>query len=148
MFKNLTASLASSGFVAFATALSAGDEAAPIVVPDHVDLVLDSYCFSCHDEDRQKGDLRLDQLKELSLEARLELLNKMQEQLVFGEMPPKKKKSQPTEAERKDLVAWISGELKKHDASTLEDKMRDPAYGNYVDHDKLFSGEIKEKAKK
>ena len=106
--------------------------------------VLDTHCSSCHGEDSQKGDLRFDQLEGMSLRERLDLLNRMQEQAFLGHMPPKTRKSQPTPAERKTLVDWISAELKVHHASTLEDKMRLPAYGNYVDHDKLFSGEIKD----
>ncbi|MFT6178693.1 MAG: hypothetical protein ACJAQT_000435 [Akkermansiaceae bacterium] len=54
-------------------------------------------------------------------------------------MPPKKK-DQPTETERAALIAWASAELGKHNASKLEDKLRMPDFGNYVDHDKLFSG--------
>lgn len=99
-----------------------------------------SYCFSCHDADSEKGDIRLDNLADLSLDSRLDLLNRAQEQLYFEHMPPKDKKTQPTEAERASLVEWVSGELGKHNASKLEDKLRMPAFGNYVDHDKLFSG--------
>ena len=39
----------------------------------------------------------------------------------------------------------MSTELNKHNASKLEEKLRLPAYGNYVDHDKLFSGECKDR---
>ena len=100
--------------------------------------LLEQYCFSCHD-DTAKGDVRLDNLGELPLNARLDLMNRMQEQIFFGEMPPKKKK-QPTEAERDLLAAWVSKELQAHDASKLEDKLRMSEYGNVVDHEKLFSG--------
>ena len=111
--------------------------------PEATEL-LGNYCYSCHDEWEQKGDLRLDQLDELTLEERLDLLNRVQEQLFIKEMPPKKKEKQPTEGERADLLAWISGELGKHNASTLEAKLRKPEYGNYVDHEDLFSGEYGE----
>ena len=86
----------------------------------------------------------LDNLLDLNLPKRLDLLNRMQEQAFFRQMPPKKKKTQPSEEERKRLLDWMSGALGKHDASTLEGKLRKPEYGNYVDHDKLFSGEFKE----
>ena len=120
------------------------DPKTPFEVHPKMDILLDVYCYSCHDEDKQKGDIRLDQLGTLSHRSRLELLNKMQEQLFFAEMPPRKKKSQPTDPERKQMVEWITSELDKFDASNLEDKMRYPDYGNYVDHDKLFSGKIKD----
>ncbi|WP_395717868.1 DUF1588 domain-containing protein [Prosthecobacter sp.] len=108
------------------------------------EAILQDHCISCHGEDSQKGDVRLDQLGSLPPGERLAMLNRMQEQAFFGQMPPKERKSQPTEAQRKELLAWMSGELRAHNASTLEDKLRLPAYGNHVDHDKLFSGEITE----
>ena len=104
--------------------------------------LLDQYCFSCHD-DTAKGDVRLDNLESLALDARLDLLNRMLEQIFIGEMPPKKKK-QPAEAERNLLVEWLSKELQAHGASKLEDKLRKPEYGNVVDHEKLFSGKYKD----
>ena len=45
--------------------------------------LLENHCFACHDEWEQKGDLRFDQLDRLSLEERLDLLNRMQEQLFI-----------------------------------------------------------------
>ena len=115
-----------------------------LVVPVQVEDLMVNYCFDCHDEEVQKGDVRLDNLLDLNLPKRLDLLNRMQEQAFFRQMPPKKKKTQPSEEERKRLLDWMSGALGKHDASTLEGKLRKPEYGNYVDHDKLFSGEFKD----
>ena len=105
-----------------------------------------TYCLDCHDSDVQKGKIRLDNFSQMTLNARLDLLNKVQEQLHFKEMPPKKKKKQPSEAERKIMIDWVAGVLNKHDASTLQDKLRYADYGNYVNHKKLFSGEVKAKA--
>ncbi|MGB0549671.1 MAG: DUF1592 domain-containing protein, partial [Limisphaerales bacterium] len=107
--------------------------------------VLEAHCLDCHDADTQKGEVRLDALGGMALEARLDLLNRVQEQLFLKEMPPKKK-AQPSEAERAALAGWVRGELRKHGASKLEEKLRYPSYGNYVDHEKLFSGEVKAKA--
>jgi len=105
---------------------------------------LSKYCFDCHDDDTQKGDTRLDNLADISLDKRLDLLNKIQEQIYFKHMPPKKKKKQPSNSERKGLLSGISSELYKHKASTMEDKLQKPEYANYVDHEKLFSGEFKD----
>lgn len=121
--------------------LLAGASASSITVPPHVVEILDTYCYDCHDDDEQKGDLRLDKISSLTLDARLNLLNKLQEQVFFKEMPPKKKKRQPNEEERAALLKWASAELKKHKASKLEEKLERPEFGNYVDHEKLFSGE-------
>ncbi|MDB4566904.1 heme-binding domain-containing protein, partial [Akkermansiaceae bacterium] len=100
---------------------------------------LANYCYDCHDE-TQKGDIRLDNLAALDNPKRLDLLNRMQEQVYFRHMPPKKK-DQPDERERKVLLDFLSGELAKYDASTLEGKLQKAEFGNYVDHEKLFSGE-------
>ena len=106
--------------------------------------LIDKYCYSCHDEDVQKGDIRLDNLDGLTRDLKLGMLNKVQEQVYFKQMPPKKKKKQPTEDERKIMTAWLSHELHKENASKLEAKLRKPAYGNFVEHEKLFSGEYKD----
>jgi mono/diheme cytochrome c family protein len=117
--------------------------AAPFGVGDQVLAVLQTYCFSCHNADEQNGEVRLDNLESLKLDARLDLLNRAHEQIFIGEMPPKNER-QPTEAERNLLTDWISSELRAHNASKLEDKLRKPEYGNVVDHEKLFSGKYKD----
>ncbi|MES2981563.1 MAG: DUF1588 domain-containing protein [Verrucomicrobiota bacterium] len=111
-------------------------------ISENAEVILDRYCFTCHDEEMQKGNIRLDNLADLDTPKRLDLLNRMQEQLYFQHMPPKEKR-QPSEDERKDVLAVISKELGMHDASTLEEKLQKPEFGNYVDHEKLFSGEFK-----
>jgi len=123
----------------FNTAIVAGLAILPALASKGPDLI-ESYCYSCHDEWEQKGDLRFDKLESLKLEARLDILNAMQEQLYVEEMPPKKAKKKPSEEEREAMLEWLSAELGKHNASKLEDKLRKPEYGNYVDHEKLFSG--------
>ncbi|MFT4546250.1 MAG: hypothetical protein ACI8XO_003410 [Verrucomicrobiales bacterium] len=124
--------------------VAVADESTNFAVPKQSNALLENYCLSCHDQESYKADIRLDNLADLALDARLDLLNKMKEQLHFGHMPPKKKKAQPTDAERTDMIGWLSSELDQHNASKLEDKLRKPAYGNYVNHDKLFSGEHKD----
>jgi hypothetical protein len=104
--------------------------------------LLENYCYSCHDEWEQKGGLQLDELGQMPQESRLDVLNRVQEQLYLGQMPPKNKKKQPNEAERSKMLSWVAAELKKHNASTLEGKLRYPNYGNHVSHEKLFNGEI------
>lgn len=73
-------------------------------------------------------------------------MNRMLEQVYLRQMPPPKKKSQPAEEERKQLAYWLWESLNAHKASKLEDKLRYPSYGNYVDHDKLIGGKIAEAA--
>ncbi|HJO52908.1 MAG TPA: c-type cytochrome domain-containing protein, partial [Verrucomicrobiota bacterium] len=117
------------------------------VSPKVVEL-LESYCFSCHDAESKKGDVRLDNLETLALKDRLDLLNRVQEQIFIKEMPPKKKKTQPSDTERQQLYDWMSAELRKHNASKFEEKLRYPSYGNLVPHDKLFDPKVTAQAPK
>ena len=112
-------------------------------LPEKIEFLLEDHCWKCHDHGTQKGDVRLDNLAELSLDARLDLLNRAQEQAYFKHMPPSDEKTQPTDGERADILAWMSADLKAHNASKLEDKLQTPQYGNYVEHKALFSGENK-----
>ncbi len=111
-------------------------------VPEKTTDLLERYCFECHEAGIKKGGIRLDNLEELGQQARLDLLNQALEHTFSGEMPPKKE-DQPSAEERNALVEWMWGELKIFNASKLEDKLRYYKYANYIDHDKLFSSEIK-----
>ncbi len=113
-------------------------------IPDDVQTVLNNRCLDCHGSGTAEGDVRLDTLAMMPLPERLELLNKAQDQLFFGLMPPEDAE-QPSNDERTSLGSWLRSELRKHMASKLDEKLRHPAYGNYVDHDSLFSGEIEDK---
>ncbi len=112
-------------------------------VPKDPSTVLSQYCVSCHGPKKQKGKVRLDTLASVRGDARIDLLNKMQEAIRFKEMPPQKAK-QPTDAQRKLLDDWIGGVLNAAGAAKFEDKLRKPEYGNYVNHEKLFSGGFKD----
>lgn len=105
--------------------------------------ILENYCIDCHEEGTEKGKFRLDNLAELPLDARLDVMNRMHEKVHFEEMPPKKK-DQPTEEERKRLEDWLAGVLEANNSSKLADKLRMPDYGNKLDHGKLFSGKFKD----
>lgn len=107
--------------------------------------ILSNYCTDCHEDGTEKGDIRLDNLDELPLQARLDLMNRALEQVYLKQMPPKKK-DQPTTEEREALGGWLWEVLHAHNASKLEDKLRYPSYGNYVDHNELFSGKNKQPA--
>lgn len=125
--------------------IALGAPNADFQLPAATDAIFANYCYGCHDEDVQKGDVQLDNLADLQLPDRLSLLNRVQEQIYFEQMPPKEK-TQPSPDEREALFDWVSAALDQHEASSLQHKLLDPHYGNYVDHDKLFSGEIKDAA--
>ena len=108
-------------------------------IPAGITKLLSGNCVDCHSGESAEGDVRLDVISELNLTDRLELLNKVQEQVHFGHMPPADAE-QLTSAERTLLTEWLSQDLQEHNASKLEQKLQRPEFGNYVDHDQLFSG--------
>lgn len=111
-------------------------------VPDDVRGIIQENCLDCHAASRSEGNVDLESLAGLGLSERLEVLNKAQEQLHFGLMPPPEAAAVNAE-DQVVLKNWIKAELKPYDASRFEEKLRKPEYGNYVDHDELFSGRHK-----
>jgi mono/diheme cytochrome c family protein len=103
--------------------------------------VLDTYCVSCHGPDKQKGSTRFDALETIDTVDQQRLFIDAQDAVHFDEMPPAKAK-QPTAAERAVLLKWFKEQLTGTAADKLEEKLRRPDAGNYVDHDDLFSGEF------
>ncbi|MDA0806466.1 MAG: DUF1588 domain-containing protein [Planctomycetota bacterium] len=122
----------------------ADDASSRLEIPEQVQGVLKSRCLECHEGDDAEGDVRFDQLAQLQLDSRLELLNSAQDQLFFGTMPPTDA-PQLTNEDRLVLAQWLRSELCAHNASQLDKKLRYPDYGNYVEHDTLFNGRIQEK---
>ncbi|MCC9609179.1 DUF1588 domain-containing protein [Blastopirellula sp. JC732] len=126
-------------------ALAVESQPTAIQLPPEVRDALTAHCGDCHGADAQEGDVRFDGLDQLSLDAQLDLLNRAQDQLFFGLMPPDQPAG-PENEELNHLRRWIRAELKSRDASKLDDKIRYPGNGNLVDHDLLFSAPITEKA--
>lgn len=89
----------------FATVAHAADVG---TVTQPVQEVLRTYCDSCHGGNQSEGEVRLDTIPSLDATVRLDLLNTLQEQLHFNEMPPADEK-QPSAAEQKRLVDWVPG---------------------------------------
>jgi hypothetical protein len=128
----------------FGTHALAADAPGAFSIPANVKQVLSTYCESCHAE-KGKGGVDLTRIESLTLEARLDLLNKVQDQLFFRLMPPAKS-DQPEAGEAAALADWLRAELRRHKASKLDAKMPYPDAGNYIDHAVLFGGTIKDKA--
>lgn len=126
-----------------ASIVCAEHAAEPWVVPPAVQTVIAKVCLDCHGKEASEGNVRLDQLSSLAKDAQQEFLNKAQEQIYFGLMPPADAQ-QPSQTERQVLADWVRGELLKSNAPLIEEKLRYPDYGNAVDHDTLFRGVSKE----
>ena len=96
---------------------------------------LSRYCLDCHDSDVQKGDRRLDDLP-LEIGTDITVAERWQEvlqQLQLGEMPPPKKR-QPTDEERRALLAWIDTQITAAQSAAQE-------RGGHVVHRRLSRAE-------
>ena len=108
---------------------------------------LSTYCTSCHDDTKSKGDVTLHDISaDLAGGKDIDLWNTVLKQLELSEMPPAKAKNQPTASEIEKVVGWINAELNKSgNVANLYHQLESPNFGNLVNHEKLFSGEIKTK---
>jgi hypothetical protein len=100
----------------------------------------ESHCTSCHGEKKQKGDVTLHDitLDFASAEVGQRWL-KVLSQLENGEMPPDDEK-QPGHAVREGMMAGIRQQFRL--AGNPVERLRSaPKYGNFVNHQDLFSGE-------
>lgn len=118
---------------------AADSEMDPTVLKDKATQIMETYCFSCHGEKEQEGDIRLDQLDAIDPVDLQKLLSDANEAVLFEDMPPEDEK-QPTEAERKILVQWLESQVTGDAAEALAEKLRRSEYGNVVKHEELFSG--------
>lgn len=101
-----------------------------------------NYCADCHDDSKPKGDIDLTALAPSMVDADSAYRwQKMLEQVQAGVMPPVGK-DQPTRDERRGIIDWIQAKLlTSPHGGPYRAKLLLPQYGNYVDHEKLFSGE-------
>lgn len=120
-----------------------GDAPSVTVVPKPVQAAIETYCIECHGP-QGSGNVNLAGWEKLPLPERLDLLNRVQEQLFYKLMPPAKSE-QPSALDRRLVEDWVRTELRSHKASKLDERMSLPSAGNYVDHELLFNGTIREK---
>ena len=106
---------------------------------------LQQNCIRCHGEKKQKGKLALHEVSfDFTKTETSDLWLEILEQLTTGEMPPPDESRQPSAAERNTIIEWIDRQLLTAGAGdAYRKKLLAPEYGNWVNHEKLFSGEIK-----
>ena len=112
--------------------------------PETIQPYFKEYCVKCHGPDKKKGKLSLHRIKDdFASEAGSERWIQILNQLSFGEMPPPEEKKRPDPNETAKIVEWIHGRLAESGkAEGYLKKLLAPEYGNRVNHEKLFSGEI------
>ncbi|MFT4546204.1 MAG: hypothetical protein ACI8XO_001259 [Verrucomicrobiales bacterium] len=106
----------------------------------------ESSCVKCHGPKRAKGGIRLDRIGgRIALGHDFETWSAIHQQLSSREMPPEDAKVQPDAAARAKAVAWIGAELVKAQSSDrVQYLLSQFAYGNHINHEKLFNGEIED----
>jgi len=72
-------------------------------------VFLEKHCYECHDKETKKGGLDLESLG--SEKQQLDHWIKIHDAVADGEMPPAKKKSQPTASEKAAFVAELDTRL-------------------------------------
>ena len=86
-------------------------DAKPADFAADVQPLLKKYCLSCHSAKAKKGSLDLERFATVAdVRKDVKAWQGIIEQVEAGEMPPKEK-PQPTDAEKKQLLAWIRGFL-------------------------------------
>lgn len=126
------------GFAVLAT-LVAKAELNHTEAHDRALKVMENYCVSCHGAEKQKGDIRLDDLETIDPVDLQELYALAKEAVHFDDMPPEKA-DQPDDSERKVLMEWLDSQLTGDAAKALSEKLERSEYANVVKHEELFSG--------
>jgi uncharacterized membrane protein len=76
-----------------------------------VQPILENYCYRCHGEEEQKGDIRQDILDpDLKGGPDVETWSMVLDMLSAHEMPPENK-PQPSDLERQAVVQWLTESL-------------------------------------
>ena len=119
----------------------------PTILKDKAMKIMEKHCYACHGVDKQKGDIRLDQLETIDPVDLKTLYSDANEAVLFEDMPPEDEK-QPTKAERKILIKWLESQVTGDAADALAEKLRRSEYGNVVKHQELFSGKHSDHTRK
>ena len=78
--------------------------------------ILEEHCFDCHGDGAAKGGLSLDHWKTSKERLQdMESWKDIMKNIASKTMPPAKKKSQPSDEERKKIVHWIESEVFRFD---------------------------------
>ncbi len=102
------------------------------------------HCLRCHGIENKEGDVDLRNLDVARLdEDNVKLWTRVLEQLKLGEMPPEDE-PRPSKQATDQIATDIQDKLSAigHE-SDIDYKLKQPAYANLINHDKLFDGSVK-----
>ncbi len=105
---------------------------------------LKSHCIRCHGEETQEAKVALHEAPlDFTKPKTTTLWIAILKQLKAGDMPPPGEDNQPSDLERNSIIEWIDRALlTAGSGEAYRKKLMAPEYGNWVNHEKLFSGEI------
>jgi|GEM_PF-1935061 len=108
------------------TTISLGAEAkAPLAPVKALTPFAEKHCITCHDKDEQKGGFDMeDLLKSPSVEKNPAAWLSVLERIVSRDMPPKKRKERPTEAEYQQSENWLRSQIEAYEAFAATQRPR------------------------
>lgn len=116
-----------------------------MVTETRLQQILLQHCSDCHSADLQEGSVRLDNFVTLDSNHKESLLNRIEEQVFIGRMPPADG-GEVTAGHQDEILSLVKDKFAELGTTSLfREKIKSPGYGNYIDHDRLFSGETIEK---
>ncbi len=81
---------------------------------DDVAPIMANYCTRCHGEQKQKADLRFDELDPaMSLDRDVAIWESVLDAVILHDMPPIEEDKQPSDAERQQIVDWIHASFER-----------------------------------
>jgi hypothetical protein len=135
-----------SAFWSFAVTLCCpianADDALDLAV---VQKGLRRHCFECHNAENAEAGVRFDNLGDMPRVSQLAILNRAQDQVFFELMPPQDY-ADLSITQRAAFSKHLRSLLQSHGASSLDARLSQAAYGNFVDHETLFSGNVEQPA--
>ncbi|MEM1441795.1 MAG: DUF1587 domain-containing protein, partial [Verrucomicrobiota bacterium] len=118
----------------------------PVSGSEFPDAFLAEYCFDCHDDLVQKGDIRLDDAIDRSWAEydSLDYFERIMKVVASGEMPPKEKSYRPSEEERAEVAEWLHEALLKNSkvGGTVLRRLNRLEYENTIEKVFSFSYEV------
>lgn len=92
---------------------------------DEIKPILKKYCYDCHSNEKDKGDLNFEAFKvEKDILVHLQQWFSVIDQVETGTMPPEKKTLRPSETEVIQLASWIRKTIDEFDYESVRDPGR------------------------
>lgn len=123
---------------------SPAQDAANTTFSEVVTPFLNAHCLDCHSGENAEGNIDLQSLQpDFTIDMGARKWIDVLQNLQFDQMPPPEAE-QPNASDRANVTGWILKELEATGRyEGYQKKLLAPEYGNWVSHEKLFSGEIK-----